>query len=300
MGSDLLIPDAGPLVVRQRTGRRGRGATAPIAQELTADRPNPAGLRRMTVRFRPLERHWEATLDPFDGRPKSRWRVALNLLWEHFRLVGGFRVADDELVRIVADTFASYEPVHVLWALRAKAASLASDDPTERRAKRLYVPQPENFYAQRSLDYWIEQSPEWRAAAAERDRRALADKLDAIRVRGGCEPACPPVSPGGPGSTPVNDPELPAAIQLAIAEQARNTQLLELLGERRRRIAERALEQDRADYQWFFDQVGADGHLTKLVRQHVLVRIALDRWPHLRRAYAELGPGTPARAAPPP
>lgn len=305
MASDLLIPDAGPLVIRQRTGRRGRGATAPVVQELTADRPNPAGLRTLRVKFRPLERHWDAIQDPFDDRPKSRWRVALNLLWEHFRLIGGFRLADDALVRIVADALVFYPPEQIRWALSAKAHSLTGADREEARAKRVFVPRPERFYEPRSLDYWIEQSPEGRAAAADRDRRALSERLDSIRAGSvGVPPPSPatpagpasvPGSSGGPASPPVSYPELPAVIQLAIADQARNTQLLELLGERRRRIAERTVEQDRRDYQWFFDQVAEDEHLTKVVRLYLLAQIAVKRFPDVRRAYAELGPTTEAQ-----
>lgn len=294
MTQTLLIPESAPLIIRQRTGRRGRGSTAPVVQELTADRPNPAGRRVMTIRFRPLERHWDAIRDPFERRPKSRWRVALNLLWEHFQLIGGFRVADDALVRIVADAFEAYPPDHILWAIRAKAASLTGADPVERREKRVFVPRPEKFYEPRSLDYWIEQSPEGRAAAAERDSRALADKLDALRFGPAGAAASPPANDGPAHAPSVQaslDPALPAAIQLAISDQARNTALVELLTERRRRIAERALEQDRRDYQWWFDQVAGDEYLTKIIRQHVLTRIALERWPHLRRAYAELGRG---------
>jgi len=205
-----------------RPVKRGRGATPRRERFVTLDRPNPAGRRKLDFRYRPLKRwqSWyieivksradEVTKHPSSATPslrhfatpsllhtiavvpESRLDLAERAITYYFKRIGGFRLADDAIVRLVYESLERYmdeaarlgiTPARLLrWAIDAKAKSLESTDPDERRHKRSFVPHPESFFTAKALDYWLDRSEQWtehlaklRHAAQERQ---LAHRID--------------------------------------------------------------------------------------------------------------------------
>lgn len=186
--ADVLAPEYRP----GWEGRRkcGRGATPRIDYEWVAGRKNVTGHTRLRYRFRPLARHQVPHVDkraPDPTETKLRWQVACNLLAEYFMLVGGFLHVRDAAVTTWSDALDIFGAQEVRWAIRAKAASLVSDDPHERRRKRKFAGAPEKFPER--LMYWLAQSPAYQKylddqAAAQRlaERGVTAEQLAAQRV----------------------------------------------------------------------------------------------------------------------
>lgn len=165
------------------TGARGRGATPRRVHVVELPQPNPAGLRRLTLRYRPLHRwdSWRVVRDAAGARIEVGGRLAQveDLLIRYFAAVGGFRRARDAVVWAWYEALDDYTPDEVRWAVDAKARSLAAADPAERRAKRAFVPAAERFPA--LLDRWLEQSPEHQRRIAVAEEGRLRAALDAFQ-----------------------------------------------------------------------------------------------------------------------
>ena len=161
----LFGPDAGAEISpAPAVRRRGRGATPVRRFVVTLPEPNPAGRHRLTFAYRPLRGSSERQLD-----------TVHELLTLYFRAIGGFRIARDATMRLWCEALGGgvYSAQELRWAIAAKAASLASDDPAERREKSAYRCSPERFITFAS--YWIEQSPEYQADV-DRQRRANQER----------------------------------------------------------------------------------------------------------------------------
>lgn len=192
MSQLALIPEAVPTSPRPHVPTRGRGATSRIEQTWEAPRPNPAGRRHLTIRFRPLKRHSEPYRLPSEPTsigevvcPPQRpiYEVAIDLLKEYFRAVGGFRVVDDERVAAWSDLLADYTPQEIRWAITAKALSLVGETDDETAIKRKFAGKAETFPER--IDYWLEQSPDYQRRVALRsqlERSRQMDRLAAVRA----------------------------------------------------------------------------------------------------------------------
>jgi len=263
-------------------GKRGRGATPPVQFAHTLPRPNPAGRLTLSYDFRPLKRHQVLIEEPATGQRKEVWRVACNLLADYFARIGGFRVADDEIVRLWADAVlsADYGPRRIAWALAAKAASLTSDDPVERSAKRVFASHPARFIARTRLDYWIDQSPQGRAESAADAQRRIAAKLDDLKASGsGPHPGPQAPAPSAAPAAAEYPPFIAAA--LAAAEQRFARRLWEVLSEARRRVVDGILQRNAADYTAWFAPFERDGDAAdyQAIRFHLRAVLAQERWP---------------------
>lgn len=180
---------------------RGRGATEILRFSHTLDKPNPAGRRALSFRFRPLKRCSKARLIAVCG---SNNDPSAGLLLRYFAKVGGFRLATDAIVRVWCDALrlddepeftavaqrlafgaeriiAQYSVAEFRWAIDAKAASLHSDDPDERRTKRKFVGAPETF-VERALPVWLERSDEYQRLVKRRADKRFRERLDQVKV----------------------------------------------------------------------------------------------------------------------
>jgi len=165
--------------------KRGRGATPRRIPAIALDKPNPVGNRKLKYVYRPLKR-WSAWhVEVIEGaaavavESDSNLDLAERGLAYYFAMVGGFRLADDAVVRLFYDALAYFSdhaaelqvrPTTLMkWAIDAKAESLRAETPEERAFKRNFIPRPDNFLKPGSLDGWLDKS-EQRAA----HRRKLA------------------------------------------------------------------------------------------------------------------------------
>lgn len=304
---------------------RGRGATPRIERVVRSEQPNPAGRYELTYRYRPLQRHAAPVRDHDGTTLKPAHAVACNLAWLLFRAVGGFRLADDELVRTIADLLVSraggveplYTAVDLRRAIEAKAASLRADDADAAREKRVFVPKPENFFTERSLDYWIEQHPETRrqrerAAAAQR-RQSEAARLDAVVARRAAAPAADPGPPAAAAGARRPDPAAEAfdaavarrrserrnqlaytftvgPAECALELHRRNVLFWETLDRRQRSAVLHRYDQERDTFKEMYAKYcDDDAQSRKALRDWLRARIALEIYPHLQPQYADLG-----------
>ena len=169
-----LFPDAisaSPRLPVPVSRRFGRGATPKTRFVAEFPAPNPAGLRRLTFAYRRLKRWQEAHL-----------LAAHDLVKHYFAVLGGFRLADDAIVRPWHDVLAGglFTADELRWAIDAKAASLQGETPEERRDLRKYLTTPDGFLAR--AGYWLEQSPQYQTRVSEERRREMARKLDEARA----------------------------------------------------------------------------------------------------------------------
>lgn len=177
----LFAEPLGPSPEPSERPKRGRGATPLVEFEFRGDIPNPCGRSKLTFRYRPLKRHSIPYRTPTERgsllAPRSSiLEVARDLLQEYFQLVGGFRLVDDAIMTAWADALDLYTPKEIRWAIAAKAASLASDDPNEQRLKRMYVPRPDNFPAY--LSTWLDKSPAYQQHVERQRARQQRFNLD--------------------------------------------------------------------------------------------------------------------------
>ena len=126
--------------------------------EVRFRRANPFQRYALKFRFRPLKRF-----------SQEQVRLACGLLCRVFCRLGGFRVADDLLVRVYCELLDEYEPREVAAAIDAKARSLAPDERLSRRDKVVFHSSPLSFAGR--VEYWLQRSPEGQVCA---DRRAQA------------------------------------------------------------------------------------------------------------------------------
>lgn len=156
-------------------GRRGRGATPVYERVVMLDRDNRAGRRKLTFRYRPL-------LAWSDAQRAGVER----LLVEYFARLGGFRVANDAIVKAWIALLDDFSEAEIRWAIDAKVKSLRGADPSETDYKRQFLGTPSGF-AEKGCGYWLEQSDAYQEhrrqqAQAQRDRAACdtAARLDRL------------------------------------------------------------------------------------------------------------------------
>ena len=147
---------------------RGRGATPQRYLLRGSNVPNPAGRKILEFRYRPLK-SWSDT----------GLMLAESAAEYYFRLIGAFRVADDEVMRLcyqAVQDASQIWPDHalkiVLWAIDAKAATLRGKSDRERIAKRRFAGHPRSFF-EKGLDHWLSMSPDYQSWLA-RQREAAA------------------------------------------------------------------------------------------------------------------------------
>lgn len=182
---DLPPADAGSTQPRA-VSRRGWAAIPVRERVVELQDLNATGRSKLTFRYRPLRTWIPARLD-----------VVEFLLVEYFRLFGMFRLVDQAVMRAwyegvwgladSADPLFSAEEVH--WAMTAKMASLQGDSAEETRSNRAaFTARPESF--PRTIAYWLEHSPQWRAqnqAAREGAERAKLNAALGDLIRQGAE-----------------------------------------------------------------------------------------------------------------
>lgn len=176
-----LFGHAAPPDLRRSTGLRGRGATEPLDWTQKFDAPNPTGGRTLRFKFRPLKA-WSADRD--------RLRAACRVVIYYFQQIGGFRLADDAVVRRAWEALADLDERACRWAVDAKRRTLVDDCGQIAISKLDFVGHPQSF----RYDVWLEKSPRYqqlRARAAESQRARLRDQQRAAQRA--AEP--PPLSP---------------------------------------------------------------------------------------------------------
>ena len=186
-GSQLPLGAFAPL--REKPSR-GRGATPVTERTIRLEKPNPAGRSLLTFKFRPLK-----------GWNNARLGAACELIVLYFRRLGGFRLADDAIVRAayeILDPDTGYTYQEICWAIDAKVKSLQSNDPDERRAKRIYLGHPASFFS-RNLCLWLERSDDYKAKVAKQNETIQRRVMDDIMAR-----RCG-TRPCSTGLKPVND-----------------------------------------------------------------------------------------------
>lgn len=173
-GQMCALPGLAHLVEDAPRATRGRGATPIREHVMTLKQANPTGRRKLVFRYRPLKRHVHVL------------PVAERLVAVYFAKVGGFRLADDEVMRLWGDALADYSEQEILWAIEVKAASLVGMDAAETAFKATFRGSPAGFIA-RGIGYWLEQSAAYRDALADRgrgDAEALHRRLTELRCSG--------------------------------------------------------------------------------------------------------------------
>lgn len=271
-----LFPDAVAPASSRCTGKRGRGATPITEFELRIGRANPCGRRKLTFRYRPLKRHSMPYRLPSDQ--PSTLGVATKLLESYFQFVGGFRQVDDAIMRAWCDALADYTPEEIGYAIAAKAASLQSDDPDERRAKRMFANAPANFVRASCLDYWLEAYYDQHPRARPRDPETVR-QLDELQVKR------QPETPAALQPRPIPD-GLPPYISLALeaGEYRFHRRVWEAMGDKRRKIVDRHLHANQADYRSWWATLGEyfngdpGAEYIKRVQFALRVQVAREMW----------------------
>ena len=179
----LFPAQSGVAPASSRCVRRGRGATPRTEKHVDLDKPNPCRRLRLRYRYRPL-RAW--TPEQID--------LAERGLLYYFRRVGGFRIADDSLMRAfigcldyVAEDAAELgvAPAVVIgWAIDAKSASLRGDTAEDTRSKATYRGCPDTFFTPARIDQWLDQSKDCM------DRRAARQAAQRVAARSNVGPVC--------------------------------------------------------------------------------------------------------------
>ncbi len=177
-----LFPSIPQSAIRSPQSVRGRGATPRVEKAVELDKPNPCGRRRLRYRYRPLQRWAPEQID-----------LAERGLLYYFRRLGGFRLADDGLMRqfIECLDYVSEDAVELdvspavvlAWAIDAKADSLAPTEQQDKRFKATFRGRPDTFFAPARLDQWLDQSRECMDRRAARGRAQREAATAASRAR---------------------------------------------------------------------------------------------------------------------
>lgn len=152
--------------------RRGWAALPLVEHVVQVDDASATGRHKLTFRYRRLQ-SWT------DGQVDAATRL-ITLYFQHF---GGFRLADQAVLRAWIDALDLYSEEEVRWALRAKWRSIQGATVEERRDKRKFVARPDTFPL--TIGHWLEQSPEHQqrtAAAREAEHRRALDAVCAARA----------------------------------------------------------------------------------------------------------------------
>ena len=170
-----------------RWPRRGRGATPRVEKRIELDKPNHCGRKRLLYRYRPLKAWSPEQID-----------LAERGLLYYFRRIGGFRIADDSLMRqfigclgYVAEDAAELEvaPAVVIgWAIDAKAASLKPTEQQDHRYKSMFRGRPDTFFTPARIDQWLDQSKDCMDHRADRGRAQRRAAQRAAQSNAGVAP----------------------------------------------------------------------------------------------------------------
>lgn len=227
-------------VVRSSTSHTPRGWRALPLIEKTVELPEPGvtGRRKLRFSYRPLAA-WSDDLV----------RAAERLIGLYFQHFGGFRLADQAVLRAWVEALADFTAEEIVWALRAKWQSLQSANAEERRDKRKYVARPDKFPA--TIGHWLQQAPEHQERIhreLEASTRRRMDALNATRAVGlasapaGVGQASAPVSMGQ-ASPPVDASAAKAARAQRNADLERERQQFwDALSDSQRRAAVKATD----------------------------------------------------------
>lgn len=151
--------DPGP----PRYAARGRGATPQVQRVDRLERPNPAGRFEITYRYRPLQ-----------GWSSTQIAAAERLARLYFEQLGGFRIADDALIRTIIETLRVYSFEELVWAVLAKRASVSMRDGSLKISTLRFIASPVNFFGTGQIDRWVEQSREFQLRT---ERKQSADRI---------------------------------------------------------------------------------------------------------------------------
>ena len=196
--------------------RRG-WAALPLRERVVNAGKNAAGRSKLTFRYRPLAA-WPAEL-------LDQAEILVELYFQHF---GGFRLADQAVMRAWVEALGMFTADEIRWALRAKWRSLQGVSPEEIIEKQKFRAAPANF--PRYIGYWLEQSPEHQARQAEARRKEAARRIDDLAAIGRAG--------GGAGVSPASPP----ASQPKVDHRARREAFWQQLSDAQRAAARRAVE----------------------------------------------------------
>jgi len=170
-----------PLPGEPPPGRAARGwaALPQVVKTVELHEPGATGRKKLTFSYRHLP--------IWSPEQVAQAEQLIGLYFQHF---GGFRLADQAVLRAWIEGLGLYTAEEIRWALRAKWQSLQSSNDAERRDKRRYIARPDKF--PQTIGHWLQQAPEYQARLhreMEAQSRQRIDALNAARQRA-AERAC--------------------------------------------------------------------------------------------------------------
>jgi len=141
--------------------------------------PGATGRKKLTFRYRPLP-IWAPEL-------VAQAEQLIGLYFQHF---GGFRLADQAVLRAWIEGLGLYTAEEIRWALRAKWQSLQSSNDAERREKRKYVARPDKF--PQTIGHWLQQAPEHQERLHREQEAQARQRIDALNATRAVAPVSGP------------------------------------------------------------------------------------------------------------
>ncbi len=166
-------PTLFPLPGGPSPGRSARGwaALPQVEKVVELSEPGATGRRKLTFRYRPLP--------IWTPEQVAQAEQLIGLYFQHF---GGFRLADQAVLRAWIEGLGLYSAEEIRWAMRAKWQSLQSSNDAERRDKRKYVARPDKF--PQTIGHWLQQAPEYQARLHRELEAQSRQRIDALNAAG--------------------------------------------------------------------------------------------------------------------
>lgn len=150
--------------------RRGWSALAKRHRVVEIEGRNAAGRVKLTFDYRPLHAWTPQQLDQAEA-----------LVELYFRHFGGFRKADQAVMRAWVEALSDFTVDQVKAAMRKKWRTINKGDKSAVADARQFIARPENFPA--TIGRWWDQSPEALEVRQKAEKQAETKRVDDIRAR---------------------------------------------------------------------------------------------------------------------